>query len=237
MRHYGCLYVWQGEVSSRYNERMKDLRGQQCKSPYFCPTRSQVLTCMKPGVMKNSNSTERFFGRYPYPGGLGYPEFAWTLEGDVVVRDGVELHPAEEYIDENTQKVELILSFFVPSVQVKRPEPSSATHMQCSSQSPCLLAMPSKFCLSSDRKQHRNQSSQLQSLLAESHACGANCFSCYGNHSAWNLLSAPAQNLFMKYVTQSATHLQLHRWPLYCWHPLIQHQSECHLIWITSKSS
>ena len=128
MRHYGCLYVWQGEVSSRYNERMKVLRGQQCKSPYFCPTRSQVLTCMKPGVMKNSNSTERFFGRYPYPGGLGYPEFAWTLEGDVVVRDGVELHPAEEYIDENTQKVELILSFFVPTVQVKRPEPSSSTH-------------------------------------------------------------------------------------------------------------
>ena len=111
----------QGEVNSRYIERMQAVRAQQCDAPYSCSTESQTMVCMEPGKLKISNSTERFFGQDLFKGTMAYPEFAWTLEGDVVVRDGIELRPSEEYIDEKTQKIEFILSFFVPSVQVLLP--------------------------------------------------------------------------------------------------------------------
>lgn len=69
-------------------------------------------------MKKGMKMPARFFGQEPISEALGFPEFAWNLEGDVIVRDGVELRPAENYIDEQTVSVSLLMVFFVPAVQV-----------------------------------------------------------------------------------------------------------------------
>ena len=47
-----------------------------------------------------------------------FPEFAWTLENSVIVRDRKQIIPAEDYIDSNTLDVKMFMAFFTPSTQV-----------------------------------------------------------------------------------------------------------------------
>lgn len=104
----------QGDIANQYNLRQEAVRAKQCSIPYQCSTAAKPLVCMKKGMKMPA----RFFGQEPISEALGFPEFAWNLEGDVIVRDGVELRPAENYIDEQTVSVSLLMVFFVPAVQV-----------------------------------------------------------------------------------------------------------------------
>jgi hypothetical protein len=93
------------------------VRERKCNFPYFCESELKQLQC----VPKEGPSPERFFGQTLIevePGKMMFPEFAWTLESDMVVRDGEELHPATDYIDANTVELWFYTAFYVPSSRV-----------------------------------------------------------------------------------------------------------------------
>ena len=47
-----------------------------------------------------------------------FPEFAWTLENNLIVRENKEINPSEDYIDGDTAEVKMYLAFFSPETEV-----------------------------------------------------------------------------------------------------------------------
>mmetsp|Transcript_26182 Transcript_26182/g.73392 ORF Transcript_26182/g.73392 Transcript_26182/m.73392 type:complete len:553 (-) Transcript_26182:215-1873(-) len=105
------------DVVSEYNARHEIVRERKCQLPYKCESEYKPLEC----VPSEGNSPERFFGQTPVPMGAAkvmFPEFAWTLETEVVVRDGEQLRPDEDYLDTSTVELWYFTAFYVPSSRI-----------------------------------------------------------------------------------------------------------------------
>eukprot|EP00191_Tetraselmis_sp_GSL018_P004087 CAMPEP_0177607570 /NCGR_PEP_ID=MMETSP0419_2-20121207/17990_1 /TAXON_ID=582737 /ORGANISM="Tetraselmis sp., Strain GSL018" /LENGTH=978 /DNA_ID=CAMNT_0019102165 /DNA_START=848 /DNA_END=3781 /DNA_ORIENTATION=- len=105
-----------GETTAAVNRQVEKFHRAKCSPPYKCEDEVPKIECPAEG----SPSPERFFGQnqVTVAGATYIPEFAWTLEGDLIVRDGKEISPREEFIDFYTQEVELWMLLFVPASQV-----------------------------------------------------------------------------------------------------------------------
>ena len=101
----------------KLNHRLEAIMNKTCQAPFNCPNlESQKITCLH----KDSVPPETFFGEPQVDGtysigGKAFAEFAWSLQNDVIIRDGKQLQPAADYIDSNTQEVKLIMPFYTPS--------------------------------------------------------------------------------------------------------------------------
>eukprot|EP00951_Prasinocladus_malaysianus_P022769 scaffold191781_cov48-Prasinocladus_malaysianus.AAC.2 len=107
---------FEGEIAKAFDERRRQRLEEMCKPPFKCDMTSANLTCPS----SSANSPDSFFGKVPIRLGseMYFPDFAWSLEADVVFRDGEELSPKEDYIDNNTLEVQAWVTFFVPVTQV-----------------------------------------------------------------------------------------------------------------------
>jgi len=107
-----------GQVTEMFNQRKVAVKEKKCLPPYKCSSEvMEPIRCLS----RDSPPPERFFGQELMevrPGAYGFPEFAWTLEGGVIVRDGMQLSPSVDYIDDETLDVELVMVFYSPHTQV-----------------------------------------------------------------------------------------------------------------------
>jgi len=105
-----------GDTVVAVNRRLSRFQSDKCAPPYKCE--EQVLRMVCPGG--ETDPPDQFFGQNPVvvDGDTYFPEFAWTLEGDIVVRNGEELVPVQDYIDINTLEIQMWMLFFVPSTQI-----------------------------------------------------------------------------------------------------------------------
>mmetsp|Transcript_22280 Transcript_22280/g.56221 ORF Transcript_22280/g.56221 Transcript_22280/m.56221 type:complete len:634 (-) Transcript_22280:401-2302(-) len=108
----------QGETIEALNEQLQRRLATKCEAPFKCSAAATVeMRCPE----EDTPAPTRFFGQFPMamPGNIStFPEFAWTLQSSLLLRDGVELVPAQDYIDDETLEVTMILSTFVPRTQV-----------------------------------------------------------------------------------------------------------------------
>jgi len=103
-------------VMNHLNHRLDTRKKHTCKVPYKCSFEEEVPVAQ--AVCKNQagehQSPESFYGRFShkYLGKDVFPDFAWGLEASVLVRDGKDVFPEEDYIDANSELVELLVPFF-----------------------------------------------------------------------------------------------------------------------------
>ena len=101
-----------------FNLRREAVMEKQCLPPYTCPSDPGTIRCFQ----KGSPQPLRFFGRNLSEissGKFGFPEFAWSLQGEVVVRDGVEMKPRETYLDDETLDLEFVMVMYSPHTRVR----------------------------------------------------------------------------------------------------------------------
>mmetsp|Transcript_35735 Transcript_35735/g.84686 ORF Transcript_35735/g.84686 Transcript_35735/m.84686 type:complete len:770 (-) Transcript_35735:1562-3871(-) len=105
-----------GETSDAVNEVLVRFKDLKCSPPYVCYNVHTVIECAR----DTGETPESFFGQKPVEvdARTFFPEFAWTLESDVIVRDGAELAPRDDYIDFHTREVQLWMIMFVPSSKI-----------------------------------------------------------------------------------------------------------------------
>lgn len=106
----------QDDIVTGYNQRASIVRERKCQFPYKCTSEYRKLQC----VPKRGLSPQRFFGQDGLALGdeILFPEFAWTLESETVVRDGKQLSPAEDYLDGSTVELSFYAAFYTPSSRV-----------------------------------------------------------------------------------------------------------------------
>ena len=103
-------------VMDHLNHRLDIRKKHTCKAPYLCSFKEEVPIAQ--AVCKSQagehQSPESFYGRssHKYLGKDMFPDFAWGLEASVLVRDGKDVFPEEDYIDANSELVELLVPFF-----------------------------------------------------------------------------------------------------------------------------
>ena len=98
----------------RYVESVDEVFSKRCEYPYDCMERTGPAV---PCLLAKGESPERFFGHPRIDVGDGdfvFADLAWSLQSEVIVRDGKELRPPADYIDSKTEDVELIIPFFAP---------------------------------------------------------------------------------------------------------------------------
>jgi hypothetical protein len=110
--------VAQGATIDAVNDQLKLRLAAKCEAPFKCEAGlSLEMRCPS----EDAPPPKRFFGQDPitFLSNQSYfPEFAWTMQSSALVRDGVELRPKVDYVDEDTQELMMVMTFFVPKTQV-----------------------------------------------------------------------------------------------------------------------
>lgn len=114
------LLTCQDEIVDSYNGRQAEIHKIKCQYPYRCDLAYAPVEC----VRNEGPAPESFFGQKSMetsPGVHLFPEFAWTLDNEMVIRDGRELYPAQDYIDNSSVELFFYIAFYVPTSRVRRP--------------------------------------------------------------------------------------------------------------------
>eukprot|EP00193_Tetraselmis_chui_P003001 CAMPEP_0177753644 /NCGR_PEP_ID=MMETSP0491_2-20121128/1573_1 /TAXON_ID=63592 /ORGANISM="Tetraselmis chuii, Strain PLY429" /LENGTH=1824 /DNA_ID=CAMNT_0019268949 /DNA_START=404 /DNA_END=5878 /DNA_ORIENTATION=- len=103
----------QNVVASQVSSQLIRNRELACSSVYECALNQAVLPseCAEnKGRSAGETRDNAFFGHIPqeYKGRTVYPEFAWALDNEILVRDGQVLYPSEDYVDYKTTSVRVL---------------------------------------------------------------------------------------------------------------------------------
>ena len=143
--------IQQNTIMKRYAESVDEVFSKRCEYPYECEERTGPAF---PCLLGKGESPERFFGHPTIDvgdGDLVFADLAWSMQTEVIVRDGKELRPPTDYIDSKTVDVELIIPFFAPLDKVPSfPPPLNAMFINFGKKNECCVVQ----CLQDYRQRY-----------------------------------------------------------------------------------
>eukprot|EP00873_Tetraselmis_striata_P023759 jgi/Tetstr1/444023/TSEL_031963.t1 len=104
-------------VSSKMSTQLLEERQKVCGGAYQCTSNNAILPseCSQRNVSAIGVTNDgEFFGRVAqrYKGKEVYPEFAWSLDNDILVRDGKVLFPVDNYVDDRTLSIRVLTCLY-----------------------------------------------------------------------------------------------------------------------------
>eukprot|EP00191_Tetraselmis_sp_GSL018_P000684 CAMPEP_0177602062 /NCGR_PEP_ID=MMETSP0419_2-20121207/14653_1 /TAXON_ID=582737 /ORGANISM="Tetraselmis sp., Strain GSL018" /LENGTH=1574 /DNA_ID=CAMNT_0019095491 /DNA_START=721 /DNA_END=5445 /DNA_ORIENTATION=- len=106
------------EITRSLSHQLQDAKQYICKHPYECSYDESIVAV--PCDSGNQTLSNRFFGHTTkqFKGTDAFPDFAWSLDNEFVIRDSETLIPEFDYIDRDTSKILLLIPFFATQTKV-----------------------------------------------------------------------------------------------------------------------
>eukprot|EP00873_Tetraselmis_striata_P028356 jgi/Tetstr1/448620/TSEL_035866.t2 len=107
----------QDVVASKVGSHLVGQRQSVCREVYQCALNQAILPSQcgqRNGSAIGVTDENEFFGRVAqrYKDREVYPEFAWSLDNDILVRDGKVLFPEDNYVDDRTLSIRVLTCLY-----------------------------------------------------------------------------------------------------------------------------